>query len=688
MYRPKVLVIDDEIQILSAMKRSLSDSFDVFTAPSIAEAGTVVSNNEIDVVVSDYNLNEERTGAVFLQELNKEHPGITRIMLTGYRKDDVVKEAINKGGVFKFINKPWDEVQLKSAIFSAAERSKAIKKNLSSIEEIKNNNQKIEKITAMLERSLKLNEKKLSDNLDSFTSTQKVLNASNELIGTISSGKSFSQIVSAVLLGIKNVVDCETVSITRYSDSDGKICVYNNSGEKNTGLGHHKDFSALLRSIMSSNYSPAILTSIYAKDGLKELFFEDTSVSSILVYPINIKTFEPDPYLFMLALGRKGKHTFTKEEVLLLRDISSALYIAIERMMISSYIQKGLKQWENAFDSILDPLFILLPDYSIARVNMAIEKIIGKSSSSVAGEKCYKIFKAASTVCVGCIAAKSFETAKTNTNDVVPCFDKKGLFASSYPVLDDNGNVTSVIQYNNDRSAEYKLYKQLIQSEKLAAIGMLASNISHEINNPLGGILAYSQLLKSELPKGDALSKDMSEIEAACYRCKNIISNLLDFSRDTSGDQKVPVSLQKMVEGTLPLLNICIKDHELLVENEQEPVYVWGNAGQLQQVLFNFITNAVDATPKHGKITVTTKKSGNGDCSFSVSDNGIGMSKEAQAKIFEAFFTTKEKGKGTGLGLFVSYGIILDHKGSITVNSEQNRGSTFTVTLPLYDTGE
>ncbi len=688
MYRPKVLVIDDEMQILSAMKRSLCGSFDVFTVPSVAEAQKIISSNEIDVVISDYNLNEEKTGAMFLQDLNKTHPGITRIMLTGYSQDNVVKDAVNQGGVFKFINKPWDEVQLKSSILSAAERSKAIKKNLAFLDEIKNKNQNIEKVTAMMERNLKLNEKKLSETLDSVTSAQKLLNASNELIATISSGRSFSDVVRAVLGGIKNVIDCDHVSITRYSDNDGKICVYSIAGEKNTGLGYQKDFSTVLRSIMGSSYSPAILTSIYAKDTLKELFFEDTSVNSILVYPINIKTFEPDPYLFMLTLGRKGKRTFNKDEVLLLKDISSALYIAIERMMISGYIQKGLKQWENAFDSILDPLFILLPDYSIARVNMAIEKMIGKSSNSIAGEKCHVVFKSSPNVCSGCIASKSFETGKTNTNDFVPCFDKKGLFASSYPVLDEQGNVTSVIQYNNDRSAEYKLYKQLIQSEKLAAIGMLASNISHEINNPLGGILAYAQLLKSELPKGDALSADMDQIEGACHRCKNIISNLLDFSRDTSGDQKAPVSLQKIVEGTLPLLNICIKNHELLVEHDETPLYVWGNTGQLQQVLFNFITNAVDATSKNGKITVSTKKLNDNTCSFSVSDNGVGISKETQSKIFEAFFTTKEKNKGTGLGLFVSYGIILDHKGNITVNSEQDHGSTFTVTLPLHNTGE
>jgi nitrogen-specific signal transduction histidine kinase/DNA-binding NarL/FixJ family response regulator len=679
MYRPKVLIIDDEMQILSAMKRSLKDCFEVFTASNIAEAQKTISDSAIDVVISDYNLNDSATGAKFLEGLSKESPEVTRIMLTGYSEDNVVREAINQGGVFKFINKPWDEVQLKASIFSAAERSRAIRNNIKFLKDINNKNENIEKATQVIQRDLRLNEKKLGETLNSVTSAQRLLNSSNELIARISSGKDFPEIVTTVFEGIKNVIDCDHVCITRCSDSDGKINVYNIAGEKNTGLGYQKDFASLIRSMISSQYSPAVLSSMYAKDGLKDLFFDDRSVNSILVYPMNVRTLEAAPYLFILALGRKGKNGFTKEEVLLLKDISSSLYIAIERMMISNYIHMGLKQWENAFDSILDPLFIILPDYGLARVNMAIEKMIGKTNNMIAGEKCYKVFKSSSSVCEGCIAEQSFSTSKTNTGDVVPCFDKKGLFASSYPVIDNDGKVTSVIQYNNDRSAEYKLYKQLIQSEKLAAIGLLASNISHEINNPLGGILAYAQLIKGP---------DMEEIEGACNRCKLIISNLLDFSRDTSNDQKTPVPLHKIVNGTLPLLNVCIKNHELIVDNENTSLYVMGNVGQLQQVLFNLITNAVDATPNGGKIIVSTKRIDDNSCHISVSDTGCGIPDDIKSSIFEPFFTTKEKGKGTGLGLFVSYGIISDHGGSILVDSKKDQGTTFTVVLPLNSVGE
>jgi DNA-binding NarL/FixJ family response regulator len=311
MYRPKVLVIDDETQILSAMKRSLRDCFDVFTASNIVEAQNVISNDAIDVVVSDYNLNDSATGAKFLETLSKDSPEITRIMLTGYNEDNVVREAINQGGVFKFINKPWDEIQLKAAIFSAAERSRVIRNNIKYLKDIKNKNENIEKATQVIQRDLRLNEKKLNETLNSVSSAQRLLNSSNELIARISSGKDFQEIVTTVFEGIKNVIECDHVCITRYSDGDGKINVYNTSGEKITGLGYQKDFTLLIRSIMSSRYSPAVLSSMYAKDGLKDLFFDDRSVNSILVYPMNIKTFEPAPYLFILALGRRGKNLGT-----------------------------------------------------------------------------------------------------------------------------------------------------------------------------------------------------------------------------------------------------------------------------------------------------------------------------------------------------------------------------------------
>ncbi|MEI6080445.1 MAG: ATP-binding protein, partial [bacterium] len=408
----------------------------------------------------------------------------------------------------------------------------------------------------------------------------------------------------------------------------------------------------------------------------KELLLGSNKIYSMLLYPIHD--------VFILVLGRLGKEPFEKDDISMLKDVSSSIYAALKRLETVNYIQFALKQWEDAFDSILDPLFIVSTDYEIIRMNEAVEKITGSASVQPTGRKCYEVFKGANAVCNDCLVSKTLVSGKPSSSEGVICFDSKSILATAYPVFNETG-IQSVIQYNNDRSAEFKLYKQLVQAEKLAAIGTLAANIAHEINNPLGGILAYAQLLKKNINESEPVHSDLSEIESACKRSKAIISNLMDFSRDTSKDTKTVFTVKKLIEDTLPLMNICLKSHKLHVDiagNDQ--FFISGNMGQLQQVLFNLITNAVHATANGGDIRIKATKCSNGQLQVDVSDTGCGIGEDVLSRIFEPFFTTKEKGKGTGLGLFVSYAIIKEHGGDISVSSKQGEGTTFSLHLPTW----
>jgi two-component system, NtrC family, sensor kinase len=157
----------------------------------------------------------------------------------------------------------------------------------------------------------------------------------------------------------------------------------------------------------------------------------------------------------------------------------------------------------------------------------------------------------------------------------------------------------------------------------------------------------------------------------------------LDFSRDSSNDGKQLVSLDRVVKDTIPLLNICLKGHKLNVNVEEKDIKVNGNLGELQQVVFNLITNAVHASGDRGEITIKVSSSDR-TCNISVKDNGVGIPQELLSKIFEPFFTTKDKGKGTGLGLFVCNGIIQEHGGRIDVLSKVGEGTEFMIELPLW----
>jgi two-component system, NtrC family, sensor kinase len=681
--KPRILVVDDEKPILSAIQRSLRDDFDITVCSSIQEASEIIKTTELDVVISDYSLGSELTGAQFLESLSREKPYIARIMLTGYSSSQIAEEAINKAGVFRFITKPWDDEHLKMVLYSAFKRSSIIRQNIKLVEDIKDKNNKIELTASMIERELKLSAKKIERSKEDISVFQDNLNSINEMLENISSARNFSELVSSTLSGISNIVECDMSCIAELTTSTNKFFVYSTNSEKTINIDRSASINDLINNIRSGNYSPLILSSIYASQDLKENLFSTKDINSMLIYPITLVTPEDPCKVFMVVLARKSKKIFDREETLRLKDVSLSIRVALERVITTNHLQTSLKQWENTFNSILDPLFLVSKDYIVLRVNNAVEKILDKTSTELMGQKCYEVFRGSNDVCQECLVKKTKENKSFEYGDVSPCFDMNNISASSYPVFEEDGSINSVIQYNNDKSAEFKLYKQLIQSEKLAALGMLASNIAHEINNPLGGVLAYSQILKKEVPATDQIYSDLDEIEKACLRGKSIISNLLDFSRDSSNDGKQLVSLDRVVKDTIPLLNICLKGHKLNVNVEEKDIKVNGNLGELQQVVFNLITNAVHASGDRGEITIKVSSSDR-TCNISVKDNGVGIPQELLSKIFEPFFTTKDKGKGTGLGLFVCNGIIQEHGGRIDVLSKVGEGTEFMIELPLW----
>jgi signal transduction histidine kinase/FixJ family two-component response regulator len=224
---------------------------------------------------------------------------------------------------------------------------------------------------------------------------------------------------------------------------------------------------------------------------------------------------------------------------------------------------------------------------------------------------------------------------------------------------------------------------QLIQSEKLASIGELAAGVAHEINNPLGVMLGFTQVMLKKLPDKDPLCKPLTSIEREGLRCKKIIQGLLDFSR-RSTPTFAPADLNNVVESACQLIEhqIAINNVEIVKGYAPNLPQIEADTNQLQQVFVNLIINAYHAMPKGGQLRVTTRAVGD-NVQAIFADSGVGISPENLKRIFDPFFTTKEVGKGTGLGLSVSYGIIESHGGKIEVDSQVGKGTTFVITLPV-----
>lgn len=230
-----------------------------------------------------------------------------------------------------------------------------------------------------------------------------------------------------------------------------------------------------------------------------------------------------------------------------------------------------------------------------------------------------------------------------------------------------------------------EMQSHLIQSEKLASLGKLAAGIAHEINNPLGGILIYSNLLLEDTDKNSPHYENLKKIVKETSRCKDIVKGLLEFARPKEPEMS-SVNINEIVERSLAIMerqalfqNIAI--NKTYANNLPRIV---ADSAQLQQVFMNIILNSAEAMDGKGVLTLSTSL--NPDESYieiSFSDTGCGINEEDKKRLFEPFFSTKEVGKGTGLGLAISYSIIQKHKGTIKFQSQVGEGSTFTVKIPV-----
>jgi len=233
---------------------------------------------------------------------------------------------------------------------------------------------------------------------------------------------------------------------------------------------------------------------------------------------------------------------------------------------------------------------------------------------------------------------------------------------------------------------ERALTRRLIESEKMIAIGNLAGGVAHEINNPLGGILAFSQLMKRDAGRSAQDIESLDLIEESALRCKRIVESLLKFSRRSKVEDRRSFDLSKCVEDAAVLFRAQIKKYprarlEVNLENELPSVY--GDPGQLGQVVLNLLHNGLQALPAgEGTLRVTTGRR-DGHCYFEVTDTGCGIAADHLPRIFEPHFTTKPPGEGTGLGLSIAYRIVEDHGGHFVVDSKVNEGSAFTVMIPV-----
>jgi len=263
------------------------------------------------------------------------------------------------------------------------------------------------------------------------------------------------------------------------------------------------------------------------------------------------------------------------------------------------------------------------------------------------------------------------------------------LEVATSPIFNETGEVVASVHVARDITERKKMQEQLLTNDRLASIGELVSGVAHELNNPLTGVIGFSELLAGRKDLPDDAKEDIKVINREAQRTANIVKNLLTFARKHP-KEKQATAINKAIEAVLELRTYEQKVSNIQVNTQfaSDLPEIIANAFDLQQVFLNIIVNAEHAMLEaHGKGTITIITERDGDIiRASLVDDGPGISKENLGHVFDPFFTTREVGKGTGLGLSICYGIITEHGGKIYAKSELGKGATFIIELPVATT--
>ncbi|MCB2181551.1 MAG: transporter substrate-binding domain-containing protein [Desulfobulbaceae bacterium] len=355
------------------------------------------------------------------------------------------------------------------------------------------------------------------------------------------------------------------------------------------------------------------------------------------------------------------------------------------------------EQWEATFDSIPDLITIQDMEMRIIRANKATIECMALQESDVIGRKCYEVIRGDSKACPDCPETKTIAD-KTGHIEIIEHKNLEKIFlVTSSPILNRNNEPEYIVHVAKDITQQKKLEEELSQAQKMEAIGTLAGGIAHDFNNILSAIIGYSELAKDEFRNGGYPEQDIDQVLAAAQRASELVKQILTFSRK-SKHQLRPLSPHIFIKESLKMLRSSLPSTITIEEDiDTASGTILADPTQLHQILANLCTNSLHAMQdEKGTLNVSLCRrevradeipSANGALpgSFtvlSVSDTGCGMDNETMERIFDPYFTTKEVGKGTGLGLAVINGIVKDYKGFIEVESKPAQGTTFRVHIP------
>ena len=400
-----------------------------------------------------------------------------------------------------------------------------------------------------------------------------------------------------------------------------------------------------------------------------------------------------DQTIAVIAAGRRAfGEPLSTEDTTLLGAVAGQAAAALENARLYGQLSAKAEEIErlhqfsdSVVESLSDGLVVVDLDDRVLRWNRRAEVLAGLDRGRAIGRRLSALF---SKPFVDTLQAARQESPAGAALYRVPLATTRGdekrtllVNLAIAPFRTEGGQAGWIIVIE-DITDRANLEEQLRLSEKMAAIGLLAAGVAHEVNTPLTGISSFTQMLLERADTADPRTQLLEKIEQQTFRAAKIVNSLLNLARP-SGGETGPVDLNMVIGDILSLLEHQFKTSRVQVHRDltTEPVVVRGIEFKLQQVFLNLFLNARDAMPKGGSLSVSTRVDET-QATVVVADTGLGIRSEHLSRIYDPFFTTKPEGRGTGLGLSVTYGIVQEHDGTLTCDSDVGKGTRFTLVLP------
>lgn len=398
----------------------------------------------------------------------------------------------------------------------------------------------------------------------------------------------------------------------------------------------------------------------------------------------------------VIGLGRASDGSLlSSEDLEILRTVSGYIGVAIENSRLYQEQKQQTRELEllkefneSIVESVNVGLLAVDENGRVTRCNTTFEQMMGHSRVELIGRVVEDIFDEGFAMNLTTILGKSkWHLTEIRNAYKLHAYDSAGrsmiLNVAVAPLRSVSSEQTGAIIVLENVSARVKLEETLQQSEKLSSIGLLAAGVAHEVNTPLTGVSSYTQMLLGMVPETDPKHSLLMKMQRQTERATNIVGNLLNFSRTGNATEWMENDVNKLLDDTLQLLEPQFRTSnvQIVKEYSKHGPKVLGNSGKLQQVFTNLLINARDAMFAGGTITLKTSRTED-EIVIEVADTGEGISEENLGKIFDPFFTTKGVGNGTGLGLAVTYGIVQEHAGTISVTNNADGGASFRIVFP------